>query len=180
MMNDDKTERRAAEMLPGRVVNLLIHHRLQETKSWPHVDGRKTYHEAIPVVLANFIRCIAADLGVVADLALDKRISHKFTDLAWKKGKRDMAKLKTVKKRKHNEPAELANKKKRAAKEPSGNGDEDCYGNDDPFGDDPSGNDDPYGNDDPSGNRNSNDSSSDADSTVSSIFMFIYLVLTFW
>ena len=35
---------------------------------------RKTYHAAIPLVLANLVRRIISDLGVVADGNLDKRI----------------------------------------------------------------------------------------------------------
>ena len=115
----DESETRAAEMLPGRVVNLLISRDLQETKSWPHIDGRKTFHEAIPVVLADLVRVIVDDLGVVADSALDKRISHKFTDLAWKKGKRDAEKAqRETKKRRRKEPVKPA-KKRKVANEPS-------------------------------------------------------------
>ena len=39
--------------------------------------------------VAEFVRRLASDMGVVADAALDKRIRHKFTDLAWKKNQRD-------------------------------------------------------------------------------------------
>ena len=114
MMREDKSELRSAEMLPGRVVNLLISPHLQETKSWPHLDIRKTFHTGIPVVLANFVRLIVSELGVEADSALDKRISHKFSDLAWKKGKREKAAnmIYKARKRKHDEPTKPAKKKR--------------------------------------------------------------------
>ena len=35
----DESEERAAEMLPGRVVSLLVDRRLMETMSFPHPDG---------------------------------------------------------------------------------------------------------------------------------------------
>ena len=128
MMREDKSELRSAEMLPGRVVNLLISPHLQETKSWPHLDIRKTFHTGIPVVLANFVRLIVSELGVEADSALDKRISHKFSDLAWKKGKREREKAALMmckaKKRKHEDHTKSA-KKTRVAEESSGNEDSD-------------------------------------------------------
>ena len=86
---EGESETRAAEMLPGRVVNMLVSRILQETHSWPTADGRKTFHKAIPMELANFARRLVSELGVEADAALDKRIRHKFTDLAWKKGLRE-------------------------------------------------------------------------------------------
>ena len=70
----DESPSRAAEMLPGRVVNILISRELQETRSWPTADGRKTFHTPIPHVLYNFVRGIISELGVVVDLSLDKRI----------------------------------------------------------------------------------------------------------
>ena len=85
----DESEERAAELLPGRVVNILISRNLQETHSWPTAEGRKTFHKAIPMVLADFVRRLVSEMGVVADANLDKRIRHKFTDLAWKKNLRE-------------------------------------------------------------------------------------------
>ena len=71
---EDESEERAAEMLPGRVLSLLIDPCLMETMSFPHPYGRKSFHKTIPTVLADLVRKIIADLGVVVDDNLEKRI----------------------------------------------------------------------------------------------------------
>ena len=71
---ESESERHAAEMLPGRVVNRLIHRELQEERAWPSEDGRKTPRPPVPTVLVMFIHEIISELGVVVDDALEKRL----------------------------------------------------------------------------------------------------------
>ena len=71
---ESESERHAAEMLPGRIVNRLIHRELQEERAWPSEDGRKTPRPPVPTVLVMFIHEIISELGVVVDDALDKRL----------------------------------------------------------------------------------------------------------
>ena len=68
-------EDKARKRLPGAIVDRLMSHPLQASRSWPG-DGKETQKPEVPPILVRFIRevlqkCGEADIG----RRMDKRIS---------------------------------------------------------------------------------------------------------
>ena len=81
----------AASQLPGKIMNMLVDHELQKTRSW-RPDGKSTTKGKAPIPgnLMRYMKEIARALGETQpEVELDKRFSKKLRTAACKKGQDD-------------------------------------------------------------------------------------------